>query len=204
MKTEIIMFDGIDGSGKDTVIRGVYNYLKSKNYDVLLTREPGGSEVAEEIREIILDPSLESMEPETEAMLYAASRFEHVVKKILPAIGKYDFIIMSRYIASSIAYQGYGRHLGSDYINTINKRAKTLINPDIKIYLDLSYEESKQRVDNRGEKDRLEQEKELFFKNAIKGYKEQDDLIEIDASNSEEKVLIDTIDVILKESKVLI
>ena len=110
MQGKFITFEGPDGSGKTTCAKGVYDKLKKEGYDVIYTREPGGIEIAEEIRNIILDPKNTKMDARCEALLYAASRRQHLVEKVLPALAKGQIVLCDRFVDSSLAYQGVGRH----------------------------------------------------------------------------------------------
>ena len=107
-----ITFEGNDGSGKTTISTKVYETLKNKGYPVLYTREPGGIEIAEQIRSIILDPNNTEMDARTEALLYAASRRQHLIEKVLPALKQGKIVLCDRFIDSSLAYQGVGRNIG--------------------------------------------------------------------------------------------
>ena len=112
-KGYFISFEGMDGSGKSTQIIKIKDYLEKNGFEVVLTREPGGTEIGEKIRKIILDPENSSMTALTEAMLYAASRAQHVEEKIKPEISAGRIVICDRFVDSSIAYQGFGRGLGA-------------------------------------------------------------------------------------------
>ena len=118
-----IVFEGCDGSGKTTVSQGVYQNLIDKGYPVIYTREPGGIDIAEQIRNVILDPKNTAMDSKTEALLYAASRRQHLVEKVIPALEAGKIVICDRFIDSSLAYQGYARHLGIENVYAINQFA---------------------------------------------------------------------------------
>ena len=120
MKGLFITFEGNDGSGKSSVIKAVHQKLNELGYNVILSREPGGSKIAEKIREIILDKDNLGMDDWTEALLYAASRREHINKTIKPALERGDIILCDRYLDSSLAYQGKARHLGIDEVYNMN------------------------------------------------------------------------------------
>ena len=111
-----ITFEGNDGAGKTTVCKAIYKKLLEQGYDVIYTREPGGSQIAEKIRDILLNTHNQSMDPRTEALLYAASRRQHLVEKILPALEKKQIVLCDRFIDSSLAYQGYARKIGMSSI----------------------------------------------------------------------------------------
>ena len=137
MKGFFITFEGPDGSGKTTISTKVQQKLVEMGYDAIYTREPGGIEIAEQIRNVILDPKNTAMDPKTEALLYAASRRQHLVEKVIPALEKGQIIICDRFIDSSLAYQGYARHLGIDEVYAINEFAIEGHFPDTTIFLNL-------------------------------------------------------------------
>jgi dTMP kinase len=171
MKGLFISFEGNDGSGKSSVIKKVVEELQKMNFDVLVTREPGGSSISEKIRDIVLDPQNIGMDPVTEAYLYAASRREHVQKVINPALQEGKVVICDRYIDSSLAYQGGGRELGIDNVLNINKYAVESTIPDLTIILCVKPEIGLNRINKfRHEKDRLEQETIEFHKRVYDAY----------------------------------
>lgn len=193
-KGHFITFEGPDGSGKTTVSTAIYKQLQSEGYDVIYTREPGGIDIAEQIRDVILNPKNTAMDEKTEALLYAASRRQHLVEKIKPAIEKGQIIICDRFVDSSLAYQGVGRHLGIDEVFQINQFAIEGMMPEKTIYLKLSAEEGLNRIATRKHKDRLDQEALEFHYEVVRGYeavveKFKDRMIIIDASQNEEAVI---------------
>ena len=202
-KGYFITFEGPDGSGKTTITKNVVDKLMKLGYDVCLTREPGGIEIAEQIRKVILDPNNTSMDPRTEALLYAASRRQHLVEKVLPALKDNKLVICDRFLDSSLAYQGSARGLGIDNILGINEFAIDGLFPDLTIYLDISAEGGIARVNSRKEeKDRLDSESIEFHKKVVEGYKKvnerfKDRIKVVDASNSIEKVSEDCLNAIL-------
>ena len=145
-KGYFITFEGPDGSGKTTVCNAVYQRLKDMGYDVVHTREPGGIEIAEKIRDIILDPQNVMMDAKTEALLYAASRRQHLVEKVIPSIEDGKVVICERFVDSSLAYQGYGRELGFDEVLSINKFAIGDYFPDMTVYLDVDEKTGLERI----------------------------------------------------------
>ena len=198
-----VSFEGIDGSGKSTITKVVADYFKSKKEPVMLTREPGGNMIAEKIREIILDNENNTMDDRTEALLYAASRRQHLIEKVLPALDKGKLVICDRFVDSSIAYQGYGREIGPKEVLEINKFAIENHMPDLTIFLDVKLEVGLGRVDTRGEADRLENAGEAFFKRVYNGYQEilkenKDRIVIVDASRSIDEVAKDVIEIIEK------
>ena len=186
-----ITFEGGDGAGKSTQINKLMEYLKGKGYDVILTREPGGTDIGEKIRQIILDPENKEMHSVTEAMLYAASRAQHVAQVIKPAIDEGKIVICDRFIDSSIAYQGYGRNLG-DSVSVINSYAVGEYMPHKPFLLKLKPQAGNKRISGR-EKDRIELEAAAFHQAVYDGYialeKEfPDRIVGIDASGTIEEI----------------
>lgn len=194
-KGMFITFEGPDGSGKTTVSSGVYEKLLQEGYDVLYTREPGGIDIAEQIRSVILDPKNTAMDARCEALLYAASRRQHLVEKVLPALQANKIVICDRFVDSSLAYQGVGRHLGIEEVLQINQFAIEGKMPDKTIYLDLSAEEGLARISSRARvKDRLDQEAISFHQDVYDGYQQiverfKDRMIIVDALKPAEKVI---------------
>lgn len=166
-----IVLEGPDGSGKSTVCDIVCEKLINEGYQIVHTREPGGIEIAEEIRNIILDPKNTAMDAKTEALLYAASRRQHLVEKVVPAKKEGKIVICERFVYSSLAYQGYGRRLGFDDILKINEFAIGEDYPDMTIYLDINEEEGLKRIEKRTFKDRLDKESLDFHHLVNEGYK---------------------------------
>lgn len=165
-----ITFEGPDGSGKTTISKNVYQRLFDEGYDVIYTREPGGIEIAEQIRRVILDPKNTAMDCKTEALLYAASRRQHLVEKIIPALNKHQIVICDRFVDSSLVYQGIARNIGIDEVYSINKFAIDDYLPDMTIYLDISADEGLKRISDRLDKDRLDREELSFHTEVVKGY----------------------------------
>lgn len=204
MKGLFITFEGPDGSGKTTVATAVCERLKEKGYEVIHTREPGGIAISEDIRKIILDPKNTSMDPKTEALLYAASRRQHLVEKVFPAIKEGKIVICERFLDSSLAYQGYGRKLGFDEVLSINMFAIDNTYPDLTIYLDVDEQVGLDRLANRSFKDRLDQESIEFHHLVSEGYREvlrrfKDRICIVDASQDKESVIQDSLDLIIKK-----
>lgn len=186
-----ITFEGGDGSGKSTQIKKLKAYLESRGFDVLLTREPGGTRIGEKIRSIILDPENGEMSAMAEAMLYAASRAQHVSEVIGPAIDAGKIVICDRFIDSSIAYQGYGRSLG-DSVSVINSYAVDKYMPHMTFLLKLGPQTGSRRIQGR-QKDRIELETASFHQTVYDGYealerKYPDRIVGIDASRTIEEI----------------
>ena len=165
-----ITFEGPEGSGKTTVLQQVSERL-AKEFEVLKTREPGGVPAAEQIREILLEG--EAVDDRTEALLFAASRREHLVEKVLPALKAGKIVLCDRYIDSSLAYQGFARGIGVDEVRAINEFAINGLYPDLTIYLDITAETGRQRIkSNARNMNRLDHESIAFHQRVIKGYKD--------------------------------
>ncbi len=192
-----ITFEGPDGSGKTTVSTSVVERLQKEGYQVKYTREPGGSNIAEEIRNIILDPKNTEMDARCEALLYAAARRQHLVEKVLPALNAGITVISDRFVDSSLAYQGYGRNIGMEEIYSINMFAIEGKLPDKTIYLDVDAQTGLERINaNRTTLDRLDAESEAFHNRVYEGYekvveKYKDRMVIIDASRPVEEVIND-------------
>lgn len=174
MKGKFISFEGPDGSGKTSVIKVIEKYLIEKGYEVLITREPGGIKISEKIRDIIHDVEHTEMDARTEALLYAASRSQHLHQKIIPAVNSGKIVLCDRYVDSSLAYQGFGRELGIDEVLSINMFAIDGYFPDLTIFVDVRPEVGLNRVFSTAEreKNRLDLEPLKFHNKIYKGYKE--------------------------------
>ena len=164
-----ITFEGGEGSGKTTLIEKLKHTLLEKQYDVLTTREPGGSKVSEKIRSVLLDNKNTEITAHTEALLFAASRAQHLDEVIIPNLDK--IILCDRYIDSSFAYQAFGRNLGMEFVQSINSYALKYL-PDLTFYIDLDPETGIDRVKkNRLHKtDRLDMEVQTFHQKVREGY----------------------------------
>jgi len=154
-----ISFEGLDGSGKTTQARLLRERLEGEGVDVVLTREPGGTPAAEAMRHVVLTPEFSGLDARAEALLYAASRAEHVARLVQPALDRGDVVITDRYIDSSIAYQGVGRGLGPDVVGEINLWATRGLLPDLTVLLDVDAGAGLARV---AEPNRIEDEPEAF------------------------------------------
>lgn len=171
MRGKFITFEGCEGSGKSTQLRLLSEYLDKLGVDYILTREPGGSEIAEQIRNIILNGKNTAMCDECEALLYAAARVQHLKEKIAPALDKGKLVICDRYVDSSLAYQGYARGLGREYIENINSLALERFAPDLTVFLDISPAEAFKRKHGADPDDRMEQLGLEFHTRVYNGYK---------------------------------
>lgn len=204
MKGLFITFEGNDGSGKSSAIQAVYEELVKQGYDVILTREPGGSKIAEKIRTIILDTDNLGMDSKTEALLYAASRREHLVKKIIPALESGKIVLSDRYIDSSLVYQGIARGIGVKEVYDLNQFAIGDYLPDLTIMLAVHPEIGMERIkNNRHEFDRLELEKLDFHNKVYNGYIEvaktyPNRIVMIDGEKTKDEVLEQTKKVVME------
>lgn len=173
MRGKFITFEGGEGSGKTTIIRQLAEELRDKGYLVVTTREPGGGKISEAIREIILDKKNTEMDARTEALLYAASRRQHLVEVILPALGNNSIILCDRYLDSSLAYQGVARELGISEVYKMNQFATDGVLPDCTFYIDVDPKVGLQRiVDNNRNQNRLDLEQKEFHDKVRTGYLE--------------------------------
>lgn len=165
-----ITIEGTDGSGKTTQINLLANYLESKGYKVITTREPGGTPISEKLREIIIDKNNTEMTDITEALLYAASRAQHISQVITPALNDGYIVISDRFLDSSIVYQGFARGMSEKLIRSINKYSVGELEPDITFFFKLKPEDGIIRKEKQQELDRLESEKQSFHQRVYDGY----------------------------------
>ena len=202
-----ISFEGPDGAGKTTALEKLLPLLKERtDKEVVLSREPGGSIIAEKIRKIILDIHDEEMDPRTEALLYAAARRQHLVDAVLPALEEGKVMLSDRFVDSSIAYQGGGRQIGTKEVGEINDFAIDGHLPDLTVYFDVTPDVGLGRIrkDHEGAMDRLEKEAISFHNRVYDSYmqivKDNPDRIKtIDAEQAPEKVVSDALNVITKQ-----
>lgn len=168
-----ISVEGGEGAGKTSVIRLMEQYLRQRDFGVVVTREPGGIEIAEQIRKVILDKANTSMDGRTEALLYAAARRQHLVEKVIPAIERGMVVICDRFIDSSLAYQGFARGLGVDDVYAINLFATDGMLPDMTFWLDIAPERGLERIhaDRGREVNRLDLEGLAFHEKVREGYR---------------------------------
>lgn len=170
MRGKFVTFEGCEGSGKSTQLKLLAEKLDAAGVDYILTREPGGSPIAERIREIILDGRNTAMCDECEALLYAAARVQHLKERVIPALEAGKLVICDRYVYSSLAYQGYARGLGEDYVADINAFALKNCPPDLTVFLNISPEDAFERKHGADEGDRIEQLGLAFHKKVYEGY----------------------------------
>ena len=176
-----ITFEGIDASGKSTQLELLEKNLRDKGYKVLLTRQPGGTRIGQQIRKVILDPDNTDMIPETEVLLYMADRLQHLRQLVQPALEEGKIVLCDRYHDALVVYQGAGRQMDLSWLKPIE--GKFLLHPNLSFYLDISLEKSKHRLEKRNQTQgikncRLESENDEFFKRVIQKY---DDLCQNEA-----------------------
>ncbi|AIE58555.1 dTMP kinase [Bacillus methanolicus] len=171
-KGVFITVEGPEGAGKTTIIEMLADELEREGHRVLKTREPGGIEIAEQIRKVILDKSNTAMDPRTEALLYAAARRQHLVEKVKPALESGMIVICDRFIDSSLAYQGYARGLGIEEVFSINRFAIEGMMPELTFYFDIEPELGFKRINqHKGrEVNRLDLETMEFHHKVREGY----------------------------------
>lgn len=192
MKGKFITVEGSDGSGKTTFINSATEYLVKKGYKVITTREPGGTEFSEKVRELLFDSSNE-IDAKTESLLFCVSRRDHIIKKIIPYVEEGYVVICDRFVDSSIAYQSYGRGLNKRDIININKYTTDGLEPDLTLYFSVDVEVGLSRTKCRDENNRMDNESLKFYKEVKRGYDElsndyKERIKVIDANQSYEKV----------------
>lgn len=171
MKGKFFVFEGIDGSGKTTQLNLLGEKLTTRGYQVLYTREPGGTRIGEAVRGILLDPQHRELVPVAEALLYAAARAQHVSQVILPALRIGKIVLCDRFLDSSLAYQGFGRGLALDMLEKINEAAVAGLKPDMVLLLDFPCDTGMERITGSGrEIDRIEREDSVFRSKVRDGY----------------------------------
>jgi dTMP kinase len=166
-----ITFEGIDGCGKSTQIKLLFEKLKELQLPIVLTREPGGTPISEKIRSLILDPENKEMTPSCELLLYLAARSQHITEKIRPALKKGDIVLSDRFEEATFVYQGYGRKILLKTIKELNRYATDNLKPDITFVIDIPVEESYKRIQIKNKiRDRMEDNTRQFFETIRKGY----------------------------------
>ena len=165
-----ITFEGVEGCGKSTQIALLWEYLLEAGHDVIVTREPGGTPIAEAIRGVLLNPDHDTMGSTTELLLYAAARAQHVYEKIAPALAGGQIVLCDRFADSTTAYQGGGRGLSAEILKTLNEIATGGVWPDCTLLIDVPVAVGLERARNRGRKDRIEQESIDFHERVREGF----------------------------------
>jgi len=202
-----LAFEGLDGSGKSSLMAQLQNYLESKNRKYIKTREPGGTIVGDQLRNIILSKSEEAPTPRTELLLYEASRSQHVDLVIRPALERKEWVLCDRFSASSIAFQAGGRQISLEQVHWLNDFATNSLKPHLNILLDLTVEESQKRRQKRGEaEDRIESEEAAFHQRVREGFLQQaarvpHEWLVLDAGESPEVLFQKMMDELVKVRK---
>ncbi|MCP1312258.1 dTMP kinase [Paenibacillus tyrfis] len=193
-----ITVEGGEGAGKTSAIDAILEQVKTRGYDVLSTREPGGIPIAEQIRSVVLDRNNTVMDPRTEALLYAAARRQHLAEKVIPALEAGKVVVCDRFIDSSLAYQGYARELGMDEVFAINRFAIGDWMPDLTVFMDIRPEIGLARIraDQGREVNRLDLESMTFHNKVREGYLQvlrrfPERVVRVDAEQELDKVLED-------------
>lgn len=200
---KFIVFEGGDGSGKSTILEMIYDYLVKSGVKCIKTREPGGIQISENIREIILDTKNTEMDRKTEALLYAAARRQHLVERVIPELNNGTIVLCDRFIYSSLAYQGYARGIDVEEIFQINKFAVGEYMPDLNILFDVSPEVGIARINKNKDREvnRLDLEKMDFHKRVREGYyklveENKDEFEVVNAEKSIDEVFNEVKDII--------
>lgn len=200
MKGIFITLEGGEGCGKSTQSARLCEYLKQNGVPYVLTREPGGSKIAEQIRQIILDGKNVEMCDECEALLYAASRVQHLKEVVAPALAQGKVVVCDRYVDSSLAYQGYARGLGFEFIERINAYALQNYTPDVTLFFDISPQEAFARKHGADKDDRLEQAGMAFHERVYQGFQllaeKYPRIVKLDCRKSIDEVAQDIVSVL--------
>lgn len=198
-----ITIEGGEGAGKTTLIERLAHTMQQRGKTVIITREPGGIPIAEQIRSVILDRNNTAMDARTEALLYAASRRQHLVEKVFPALQAGQIVICDRFVDSSLAYQGYARGLGMEEVWSINRFAIEGAMPELTILMDIDPKVGLTRIAQSSEREmnRLDLESIAFHERVREGYHKllaqyPDRIVRVDADQSAENVLADVISAI--------
>ena len=205
-----VSFEGPDGSGKTTQVSLLCQALEERGLDFIQTREPGGTAIGEQIRDVLHDVANEALVPKAEALLYSAARAQHVTEIIRPALERGAVVVSDRYVESTLAYQGYGHGLALEMLERISDFVTEKIYPDLVIYLDLAVAEGlgrkrRDRRRGRGEWNRMDQQALVFHRRVRKGYLEMarqdsDRWLILDATRSIEalhKAVLDRVEKLL-------
>lgn len=192
MNGKFVTLEGCEGVGKSTQLKKLKEYLDCRGIDAVFTREPGGTSISEQIREIILNKDNSAMDPVTELMLYIAARRQHTQEFILKKLDEGKLVVCDRYADSTVAYQGYARGLGSELVKKLNALAMGDVKIDLTLFLDYPPEKAFVRKGGRDESDRLENEKIDFHRSVYEGFLkiaelETDRFVRIDASGEKQR-----------------
>ena len=178
-----VTFEGIDGSGKSTQANSLLRRIQEKGYNAVLFREPGGTRISEQIRQILLSTKHSEMAVITEVMLYSAARAQLTEEMIIPGLKENDIVVCDRYFDSTIAYQGYGRGISLEFIDALIKEAAKRVWPDITFLVDVDVELAEKRSGTLGRLDRIEMETVEFKDTVIRGFREI-------ASNDRDRIVV--------------
>ena len=200
---KFITLEGCEGSGKSTQLQLLKEFLEKRGDNFIFTREPGGTNISESIRNIILEGKNCEMCDEAEALLFAAARVQHVKQKILPAKQAGKIVVCDRYIHSSLAYQAYARGLGYKFISEINSYAMNNCMPDITLFLDISPDQAFERKGGAEKNDRLEQSGIEFHRRVYDGYlqlaeKFPNHFVKINAVADEQSIFNEIVEILKK------
>lgn len=208
MSGKFITFEGPEGAGKTTILAIVEQKLVEAGYQVVSTREPGGIDIAEQIRSVILDTRNTKMDSRTEALLYAASRRQHLVEKVIPALKEGKIVLCDRFVDSSLAYQGYARGLGIDEVFTINEFAIDGLMPSLTVFFDIDPDKGLSRIgkNDTREVNRLDLEAINFHEKVYEGYQKvaerfKERYRKIDADRSVDAVSDEVFNIIIDHLK---
>lgn len=201
MRGRFITFEGGEGSGKTSAIHSLSEYLESKGYEVLVTREPGGINIAEQIRQVILNKDNVEMDQLTEAFLFAASRRQHLIEKVVPALEQGKIVLCDRFVDSSVVYQGYARGIGMEKVSQINEIVINGYMPHLTLFFDVKPETGMKRIlENLRKVNRLDLETKEFHQMVYDGYHmlaEKNDRIQlVDGEKSKEDVFKQTVEIV--------
>jgi len=203
VKGRCITVEGPDGSGKTTQLQLLVRSLTEKGYEVVVTREPGGTKVGNSIREVLLSPEHDEMTPRVEMMLYAASRAQNVDQVIRPALNRGAIVVCDRFVDASIAYQGYGLQYDLTQVLSLNEWATAGIKPDLTFLFDLTPDQASRRMKDRGQLDRIESRDESFHQRVYDGFQKlleqhSERMVRIDASATIEMIQDEVLDITLE------
>lgn len=196
MKGKFVTLEGTEGVGKSTNIACIERWLSSRGIDFISTREPGGTELGEELRTLLLSHRSQPVDVMTELLLMFAARAQHLSEKILPALAKGTWVLCDRFTDATFAYQGSGRGIDTRLIQTLADLVQGELQPDLTLVLDIDPEVGLARVQQRGERDRFEAEEIAFFTRVRQGYYRQiasqpERFRVIDAAQNEQRVAAD-------------
>ena len=202
MKGKFIVFEGSDGSGKTTLINELSKKFKEKNIKFETYREPGGTKISEDIRNIILDVNNKELSAKCECLLFAAGRAQLIEERIKPSLDNGKIVLCDRFVMSSLLYQGIGRDLGIDNVKEINDFATGGLKPDLTLFLDIDAKTALNRKRKNFTPDRLEEEDYKFHLKIYDGYKKlaemyKDEIVTIDATKSIDEVVEESYKIIL-------